>query len=231
MAVSMAKTKFLSSALAFSLVFALGAPHSPAAPVKTHVKAARAPVKGPVTASVKGPAAAPPNSTAGKDEIVVKLHPSDVIREGKIIFTEDFLKHPTFSRPIDEMSRGRMMVDGEEVVFYIPQRGPYPLTTDDEDFHNTSMRISVDANNDGQLENTEAWYSSLPVRMGDTMFQVRSVDPKGAWIKFAKANVPLSGMVVGKPCPDFEFTTSDGQKVRLADYKGKVLLLDVWSMG
>jgi len=34
-----------------------------------------------------------------------------------------------------------------------------------------------------------------------------------------------------KPAPDFQLITSDGTKVRLADYRGKVVLLNFWATG
>ena len=34
---------------------------------------------------------------------------------------------------------------------------------------------------------------------------------------------------VGKPVPDVEGEDQDGQKFKISDYKGKVVLLDFWS--
>lgn len=39
---------------------------------------------------------------------------------------------------------------------------------------------------------------------------------------------PLPGPVVGQAAPDFTLTTVDGNRVRLGDYRGKVLVLNVW---
>ena len=39
---------------------------------------------------------------------------------------------------------------------------------------------------------------------------------------------PLPGPVVGQPAPAFSLTTVDGQTVRLADYRGKTLVVNVW---
>ncbi len=38
----------------------------------------------------------------------------------------------------------------------------------------------------------------------------------------------LPGPVVGQPAPDFALTTIDGKRVRLADYRGKTLVVNVW---
>ena len=36
---------------------------------------------------------------------------------------------------------------------------------------------------------------------------------------------------VGKPAPEIEGTDADGRPFRLADYRGKVVLLDFWRTG
>jgi thiol-disulfide isomerase/thioredoxin len=36
-------------------------------------------------------------------------------------------------------------------------------------------------------------------------------------------------LAIGKPAPDVETTTLEGKKVKLSDYKGKVVLLDLWA--
>jgi peroxiredoxin len=39
----------------------------------------------------------------------------------------------------------------------------------------------------------------------------------------------VTALVVGKPAPDVESALLDGKKVKLSDYKGKVVLLDIWA--
>jgi thiol-disulfide isomerase/thioredoxin len=39
----------------------------------------------------------------------------------------------------------------------------------------------------------------------------------------------VTAVAVGKPAPDVESYTLDGKKVKLSDYKGKVVLLDMWA--
>jgi peroxiredoxin len=45
-------------------------------------------------------------------------------------------------------------------------------------------------------------------------------------IESAKA---ITALAVGKPAPDVESLLLDGKKTKLSDYKGKVVLLDVWA--
>jgi peroxiredoxin len=47
-----------------------------------------------------------------------------------------------------------------------------------------------------------------------------------AWTRAGAAELP--GPVVGQPAPDFTLTTLDGKRVRLADYRGKTLVVNVW---
>ena len=40
---------------------------------------------------------------------------------------------------------------------------------------------------------------------------------------------PTSRLQPGHPAPDFAFPGLDGKTVRLADYKGKVVFLNIWA--
>jgi cytochrome c biogenesis protein CcmG/thiol:disulfide interchange protein DsbE len=46
---------------------------------------------------------------------------------------------------------------------------------------------------------------------------------------FNPSGKPLLGK--GVPAPNFTFPSLDGKKVNLADYKGKVVLLNIWATG
>jgi peroxiredoxin len=43
-----------------------------------------------------------------------------------------------------------------------------------------------------------------------------------------KKSAEFTEQIVGKPSLDFEFTSIDGEKKKLSDFKGKVVLLDFW---
>lgn len=169
-----------------------------------------------------------PQSADG--DLVVKLERSNLMRDGSNKITFGWFNEPHFDNRREKLSKGVLKVGAEEAEIYIPQNGPYSLTTDEKEYGNSSMRVSVDFDKNGELPEHETWFSSHPVRIGDQMFKVKSVDPGGAWMVLSKANVPLSGLVIGRKCPDFELWTTQGKKVTLADYRGKFLLLDVWSM-
>jgi len=44
----------------------------------------------------------------------------------------------------------------------------------------------------------------------------------------APSAAPLPGPVVGQPAPAFTLTTTGGKTVRLADYRGRTLVINVW---
>jgi thiol-disulfide isomerase/thioredoxin len=59
-------------------------------------------------------------------------------------------------------------------------------------------------------------------------------DPKSpTYAAFADTQIAelkaATALAVGKPAPDVESLLLDGKKVKLSDYKGKVVLLDVWA--
>ena len=171
------------------------------------------------------PPSAAPSAKAG--QLVVKLKPTELTRPGIARITDLHWGTPA----PEKLSRGQVDVRHERVSFYVPTYGPYTTQSiEQHSYNNTSTTISVDSNNDGQVNSTENWHTSLPVRLGDTMFEFKQFDPGGTWVLIEESKSPLAGCVVGRKCPDFEFTTMDGKKVSLDTYKGKVLLLDVWSM-
>ncbi len=52
--------------------------------------------------------------------------------------------------------------------------------------------------------------------------------PAGLEAMLAERNKDLK-IAVGKPCPSFSYKTLDGKAVRLGDYAGKALLVDIFS--
>jgi hypothetical protein len=173
-----------------------------------------------------------PAPKLAENEVLVKLYPSRVTRRGvfRMTFNVTQLSENIRKPKRDELVEGKLDVGKEKVSIFLPKYGPYSTTSkQNHSFKNTSTRVSVDSDNNGVIERSENWWSSLPVRLGDQMFVVKAIDPGGTWIVLAKSSSPLAGLVVGKPCPPFKFTTTDGKSVSLADYKGKYLLLDVWS--
>ncbi len=137
--------------------------------------------------------------------------------------------------------KGTLTLEGHDYVFYLPKLYPkyekyssYRIenTSDhgDNTFRNNSTLLSVDQNGDGALTDDENWFANLPIRLGDQMFTITSIAEDGSRIEIKYANLPLTGLVVGRKCPPFSYTTKDGQLITQDTYKGKAFLLDIWSV-
>lgn len=59
----------------------------------------------------------------------------------------------------------------------------------------------------------------------------RHVQEHAGWVKDLLHASEGRAARIGKPAPDFETTDVDGNKVRLADLRGKVVVLDFWYRG
>ncbi len=172
-----------------------------------------------------------PAPTAGANQLVVSLSPTDEMRDAQIRITLDKSGHPKVDQPpAEKMVSGTVTVDGEKVIVFVPRKGPYPITSEKQhSFENTSTALSIDCNHNGKIDRNEKWWSSLPIRLGDQMFRVKAIDPGASWIVFEKTSDPLAGVVVGKPMLPLDFKATNGKQISLNNYKGKWLLLDVWS--
>lgn len=129
--------------------------------------------------------------------------------------------------------RGLISVGGEEFAIYLPKRKPYSIVNtgrDDTAFSNTSTLLAVDHDRDGKLGNDENRYANLPLRIADRMFDVREIAADGGSILLAPSESPLSSIIVGRACPPISYATLDGRTITLEDFRGKAVLLDVWSV-
>src|SRR6266404_4079901 len=70
---------------------------------------------------------------------------------------------------------------------------------------NTSTLISVDNDHDGVITADEGWFASLPIRVGDKMFDVVDIEREGNRIDVRPSATPVRGVVVGRMCPSFSF--------------------------
>jgi len=186
-------------------------------------------IKAAPRAKVMLPSISPPK--AAENETSVALKPTSLQRQGIMHFNFAADGRPSYEMPeAEKLVRGDLKVDQEQTSFYLPQYGPHELTTKgNHSFENTSTRITVDSNHDGKLDRSEHWWTSLPVRLGDSMFDVAAIDPGSQWILLKKSSARLAGVVVGKPCPEFSLLTTNGYKATQDTFKGRWLLLDVWS--
>lgn len=78
---------------------------------------------------------------------------------------------------------------------------------------------------DDLLEEAKSYFARAKREYGDVKFGFR----KQTISEVAEHNLfELENLVIGKQAPDIEGTDIDGQKFKLSDYRGKVVLLDFW---
>lgn len=126
----------------------------------------------------------------------------------------------------------KVNVDGQWIGVYLPKQGPYTILNSGRgswERTNTSTKIWVDQNNNGQVDDCEARRSSLPLRIGDTMYEVASIAPDGSSVKLAPSKSRLESIVIGRKAPVFVFTDIRGEEVSNMESAGRWLVLHVLS--
>ena len=166
--------------------------------------------------------------------IVISMSDCTLVRPGRANDETSTLSIIFSGPPKDKMKKkGVLEVDGQKFNIYLPESKVYrvanPSKTEDA-FSNKSTLISIDGNNDGKLTDDESWFASLPIRVGDQMFEVLEIAKDGSSMSVQRSAAKLQGASIGRKCPDFTFETMDGQKTELKDFSGKVLILDIWSV-
>jgi hypothetical protein len=160
-----------------------------------------------------------------KPDIVVSMSPCEMKRPLVRAFMSSASKSLT--------REGSVTVGGETFGIFLPDRKdgysvvPRPklrgiLTTF------TSTCISVDQNHDGKIATWESYYAENPLRIGDSMFEVKAIADDGA-LTLSPTDHPLTGPVLGRKAPDFKWTTIDGETLQRDDFLGRTVILDCWA--
>ncbi len=124
-------------------------------------------------------------------------------------------------------------MDGQKYTLYLPKAKAYSTKNtkpSDSGAENNSTPIYVEAKGYGRLEEEDGWFSNLPLRLGDRMFDVAEIAADGSRLVLRPSKAPLRGVIVGRKCPDFAFKTADGKEVSRDRLAGKPFLLDIWSI-
>ena len=166
--------------------------------------------------------------------LTVVMEDCEAARPEKITSAASALHMLIAGPPKDDLvKRGTAQVHRQKYTLYLPKAKSYSTKNagrSDCDVDNTSTLISVDQNGDGRLTENDGWFANLPVRLGDTMFDVAEIAADGSRIVLKPSTSSLRGVIVGRICPPFSFKTADGKKVSRESLAGKPFLLDIWSI-
>ncbi len=126
----------------------------------------------------------------------------------------------------DTLRRGTLRLGDREMAFaLLGSMGLYSLPDHD---------VFFDLDGDGQARGEDEAFrvSERYVTVGQRSYEF-SVDRYGRSLTLqplAEVRPARARVAVGAPAPDFSVQDVDGRPVRLADYRGKVVLLDFWSL-
>ncbi len=178
----------------------------------------------------------PVQFVSGSEPVTIKMKPvaSEVSGEKPIQGLSGLLGRLFLGNRSQPMQwQGSLSIDGKLHTFFLPEAKTYSTDNPSKQSwqqENKSSQICIDANADGNITIDERWFSNLPVRFGNRMFDVTRLARDGSQLTLAPSKAPLSGLVLGKKCPPFSFLDEDKKTRSLDQYRGKILLVDVWSI-
>jgi peroxiredoxin len=137
--------------------------------------------------------------------------------------------NPKFRGQVFDMRVGSVELNGEEVGLAIVP------SSDAATYHYRRNRILWDLNKDGIFENEtesrESHRTNSPFNVLGRSLQVEMVSPSGDEIVLVPADVevpPKIEITKGEPAPEFAVVDVHGDTLRLADFRGRHVLLDFW---
>ena len=166
--------------------------------------------------------------------VELRLEPATADRPAPFTGMSDLLATIARGPRREKLVRRATFRDGtRDVSIWLPAAERYTtanLGADSTAFENQSTLLSIDDDGDGVLTERESWHANLPLRIGDSMWDIVELAPDGERMVLERSKVPLSGIVIGRRVPEFEFRTAEGQVFSHASLEGKPFVLDLWSI-
>ena len=137
--------------------------------------------------------------------------------------------NPKFRGQVFDMRVGSVELNGEEIgLAVIP-------SSDAATYHYRRNRIIWDLNKDGIFENEtesrECYRANNSFNILGRSLQVEMISPAGDEIVLVPTDVEVSPKIEiteGEPAPEFAVVDVHGDTLRLADFRGRHVLLDFW---
>ena len=134
--------------------------------------------------------------------ITVPMEDCKLTRPGQISGATSILRLLFSGPPTDELvKRGTLDVEGCKYTLYLPRAKSYSVKNSkpsESGFENTSTAISVNQTGAGKLSEHDSWFASLPLRLGDRMFDVTEIAADGSRIVLKPSNAALRGVILGR---------------------------------
>ena len=138
--------------------------------------------------------------------------------------------NPKFKGHVFDMRVGSVELNGEEVKLAVVSG------IDAATYHAKYGEILWDLNKDGffesETESRECYRIDSPFNILGRSLQVERISPSGDKIVLVPADVEVpskSEITKGEPAPEFAVVDVHGDTLRLADFRGRHVLLDFWA--
>jgi hypothetical protein len=180
--------------------------------------------------NIDNPPRWPDYGPANSDKITLSMEDCQATRQR---FPKTVLEALTGSAKDSLVKRGIIEVEGKKYTLYVPKAKVYSVkntSKKDDPFENTSTLLVIDQNGDGKFTLADNWFANLPVRLGDKMFDIVDIVADGSKITLKPSKSPLRGIIVGRVCPQFSFTTAEEKSVSRESLAGKPFILEIWSI-
>ena len=185
------------------------------------------------SASNPEPAKGPESNEKGIGQpLVLSLEPVKLTRPRPQISITSLL---AFGTAQDDLVWKARIPTGTDtgVDLYLPKARRYKLKNTgnaDTITESTATYVSIDQNADSVISSWESCSSGSPIRVHDSMFRIVAIDQAKSTITVQQLDMPLSGTVVGRKSPEFEYTTLDGKTISNKTVLGTTTILDVWAV-
>ena len=137
--------------------------------------------------------------------------------------------NPKFRGQVFDMRVGSVELNGEEVRLAVVSG------IDAATYHDKHGEIIWDLNKDGIFENEtesrECYRTNNPFNILGRPLQVERISPAGDEVVLVPADVEVASKIEitkGEPAPEFAVVDVHGDTLRLADFRGRHVLLDFW---
>ena len=138
--------------------------------------------------------------------------------------------NPKFRGQVFDMRVGLVKLNGEEVRLAVVPR------SDAATYHYRRNEILWDLNKDGIFENEtesrECYRTNSPFNILGRSLQIAMISPSGDRLVLVPADEavpPKTEITKGEPAPGFAVVDVQGDTLRLADFRGRHVLLDFWA--
>ncbi|MEL7832697.1 redoxin domain-containing protein [Fodinibius sp. N2] len=118
-------------------------------------------------------------------------------------------------------------------IYFMPFNSYHQLLID----HNQNDTLEVGSGSNevystdfSQMRKTQKYFTYPTFKLGDKNWQIANIDPHGKWVRLRPATNKSTNerITIGKPAPNWQATTVNGDEIGSEKLEGSYVLLDFW---